>query len=274
MPDVSAKGPPLNHDTALRHLQSAVGRTMQTVEAEVAGLLNPLQDEGDSRGGTTLAGLFRLLFDRARASRTLVCYGMDWDAEIILRAFYETTAKILRLCVSPEDEKVDLRREYWVDAAETHNRRKKLRASLVERQAEPFDEVATAIFSLLQDDRITPVSPESTKADRKAIEQKWSFGGIVEYLSEQADRKFDLGNAKLLMHSYGMASHFVHSDHNALELMEDRSLRSPEDRRLVEAAHAARILTDQTSLAFLCAAALSLHLNAPFNDKTALASQV
>lgn len=274
MSDIAAKGAPLDLDAALQRLQVSVGRTTQTVEAEVAGLLNQLQEGGDDRGAITLAGLFRLLFDRSKASRTLISYGMDWDAEIILRAFYETTAKILLLYISPEDQKAQLLREYWIDAAETHNRRKKVRASLIEQNAEPSHGVANAIFSLLQDDRMTPVNPASIKADRKAIEQKWSFTGILEFLSSKADKKFDLGNAKLLLHTYGMASHFVHADHNALDLMDDRRFRSPEDRRFVEAAHVSRILTDQACLSFLCAAALSLHLNTVFKDKVALASQV
>lgn len=261
-------------DGPFQALQIATGCAMTSIEGEVCDLLNPLQAEGDGRGAVTLAGLFTLLFARAHASRNLVSYGMDWDAEIITRAFYETAAKILFLCVSPDNEKANLLGEYWAGAAETHNRRKRTRAALIEKQARPFEEVATAIFSLLQDDRVTPVSQESTHTERRALEQKWSFGGILEYLSEHADKRFDLGNAKLLLHVYGMASHFAHSDHNALDLMEDRRRRPPEERRLVEAAHASRILTDQASIAFLCAAALCLHLDAALKDKKSLLSEV
>jgi hypothetical protein len=122
--------------------------------------VNLLQGVGDLRGAPRLAGLFRMLFQRGRASRALVASEMDWDAEIILRAFYETMAKILRICVAPEDGKAKLLDEYWNESAEIHNRRKKGRAAWVQKQSQPFDEVATAIFSLVQDDRVTPISSE------------------------------------------------------------------------------------------------------------------
>lgn len=263
-----------NLEGSLQKLQLATGSAMVDLEKEAAALLNPLQGVGDLRGAPTLAGLFRMLFQRGLASRTLVASQMDWDAEIVLRAFYETMAKILRICVAPDEDKAKLLDEYWNNSAETHNRRKKVRAAWVEKQSRPFDEVATAIFSLVQDDRVTPITSDSTKAERKLIEQKWSFSGIVEYLSAHAHEKFDLGNAKLLLHSYGMASHFVHADHNALDLLDDRRFRTPEDRIHVEAAHAARILTDQVSLAFLCLAALELHLGTRAINKAAVALKV
>jgi len=127
---------------------------------------------------------------------------------------------------------------------------------------------------LLQDDRVTPINPESAKARRKAIEQKWSFNGIMDYFTTKSDDTFDLSKAKLLLHTYGMASHFVHADHSALDLMEDRYHRTPQDLRFLEAGHASRILTDQASLAFLCAVAASRHFKAKFRDQVTLATRV
>ncbi|MGL4559545.1 MAG: DUF5677 domain-containing protein, partial [Afipia sp.] len=195
-------------------------------------------------------------------------------AEIILRAFYETHAKLLMLCAAPEADRAKHLKEYWIDAAESTNRRKKSRASLIEKQSQPSNEVATAIFSFLQDDRVTPISAESAKAHRRAIEQKWSFNGIMDYFSTKPAHSFDLSKAKLLLHAYGMASHFVHADHAALDLMEDRYHRTPQDLRFQEAAHAARILTDQSSLAFLCAVAAARHFNSKFKDQVGLATRV
>ncbi|MFX9169427.1 hypothetical protein ABTN79_19320, partial [Acinetobacter baumannii] len=59
---------PLDLEVALQALQVAVGRTMDTIEAEVASVLTNLSVAApEDVGPSTIAGLFRLLFDRSKA---------------------------------------------------------------------------------------------------------------------------------------------------------------------------------------------------------------
>lgn len=250
--------------------------SMQPMQEAALKAFSLIRDEVDNlfkrRGSNTpdatptLKALFWYLSSRSQAVSFLLSYGYAWDAEIILRSFYETAAKILLLCFAEPAEKTQLLDEFWNTLGAINNRRTARRAALAEKVHEPND-LSGPIFRLLQDARVFPVEDETSKAERKRLEQKWSFTEIVENLSKREKRLTGLTS---ILHMYGMASHLAHADNAAMDLMADRALREPQERQLLEATHASRILSDQVSLWWFCADALRRHYGADFENAKAL----
>jgi hypothetical protein len=94
----------------------------------------------------------------------------------------------------------------------------------------------------------------------------------LNYLDRKARDGGLLKGAQSLLHNYGMASHLIHADQAALDLMSDRQLRQPHERQLLEAAHACRIFSDQVNLWLLGAEGLRHHFSADFQDVAQLAA--
>jgi hypothetical protein len=67
-----------------------------------------------------------------------------------------------------------------------------------------------------------------------------------------------------------MASHLIHADGSAMNLMYDRATRDPEERKIVEAGQISRIMSDQVSIAWLCAEALRRHFRGEFSSDAKL----
>ncbi|WP_147395232.1 hypothetical protein [Azospirillum cavernae] len=58
----------------------------------------------------------------------------------------------------------------------------------------------------------------------------------------------------------------IHADQAAMDLMHDRATRDLGERKILEAAHVARIMSDQVSIAWFCADALRQHFRGDFSD--------
>lgn len=69
---------------------------------------------------------------------------------------------------------------------------------------------------------------------------------------------------------YGAASHLIHADCDALELMHDRALRSPDELAALKAAHVCRIFSGQVSFFYVCAEALRRMYKDEFLDANAM----
>lgn len=171
-----------------------------------------------------------------------------WDAEIVLRSFYEANAKIWFVCLSQSDQRDELAEEFWGPYASMHSHKKANRASpaaeVFRRHGKSADETT---LSTLTDPRIFDFG-EGNKNDRRALEQKWSFTEIIGFLANNSPDDFDLRDATGLLHMYGQQSHLIHADESALDLMLDRELRNPEERELLACAHVSRIFSVQASL--------------------------
>jgi hypothetical protein len=63
----------------------------------------------------TLTRLFSYQSDRSQSISYLVSGNYVWDAEIIMRSFYEAHAKIWFACQSEEADREILAREFWGD---------------------------------------------------------------------------------------------------------------------------------------------------------------
>jgi hypothetical protein len=205
----------------------------------------------------TLKHLFAYLSERSQAVSYLVSSNMVWDAEIVLRSFYETAAKIWFICLSRPDQRDALVEEFWGPYASMHSHKRANRASpaaeVFKRNKRPDDEI---ILSMLGDPRLFDFG-ENNKKDRKSLEQKWSFTEIIKFLGSNSPEGFDLQDVPGLLHMYGQQSHLIHADESALDLMLDRKLRAPEEYEILASAHVCRIFSDQASLWSISALALS-----------------
>ena len=204
----------------------------------------------------TLKQLFHYMSSRSQAVSYLVSSGFPWDAEIILRSFYVASAKIWFICFEAESERSALVQEFWGLYAATHDHKRKHRVGPVRNLSKADGrEGSAAIFDGLVNEALFPSTP-TNKRIRKDLEQKWSFSEIINALSDSKDEKAKVPDADVLLHMYGQQSHLIHADDAALDLMLDRALRRKDELPILEASHAARIMSDQGSLWVFSLAAL------------------
>ncbi|MEH7838177.1 DUF5677 domain-containing protein [Rhizobium laguerreae] len=248
----------------LRLLQEASLEAHAVIRDEIVGLFDRY-GETTPDVTPTLKMLFAYLSSRSQAVSFLLSWGYSWDAEIILRAFYETAAKILFVCFAEDVEKPDLIDEFWNKLGSINDRRRARKAEF-SAQIEETDSVSKAIFEALADERASDLDAKGNKAERKRLEQKWSFSEIIESLDGRMVDGKPLVGMKSVLHIYGICSHLVHADSAALDLIADRVSRPKDELLLLEAGHASRIISDQVSLTWFCAEALHQHFKGKFSD--------
>jgi hypothetical protein len=66
-----------------------------------------------------------------------VNWNYHWDAEIILRSFYEKSAKLLYVMLSENGEKQQLIDEFWGDLGSVYDRKTAQRAVYAEKLFDP-----------------------------------------------------------------------------------------------------------------------------------------
>lgn len=253
---------------SLGQLQDATLEALTLMRDEVSYIFSRYGTE-PSDVTLTLKRLFWYMGARGQAVSFLISCGYGWDSEIILRSYYESVAKILFICFSSEDEKQSLVSEFWKGMQPINDRKVARKASHAEKMF-PADSVSASVFAHLQDKRVFDLETAESKANRKRLEQKWSFSEIIETLDRQASEGKPLTGIKSLLYIYGLASHLIHADKNAMDLMHDRATREDAERRVIEASHAARIMGDQVSLMWLCADAVRRHFGGEFSNAVAM----
>lgn len=198
--------------------------------------------------GSTLEFLFRLQCDRAAGVMALLGMGLPWDAEIVLRSYYECCVRILFISLAaPEvqNERID---EFWNVLGAASDERRARKAHFAKKIFSSEDSSSRDIFSLLELESMKRPKASINKKERQAIEQKWSFSGMIEELDRTSRSKHKTDQFKSLLHIYGMASHLTHSDSGAIDLMLDRALRSRPEAALVNMSQCSRIMSDLVSL--------------------------
>lgn len=248
----------------IRQLQEANLNALTQIRDEISHLFSIYGSE-PSDVTLTLKRLFSYMGARGQAVSFLLSCGYGWDSEIILRSYYESAAKILFICYSREGDKQALVAEFWEGMRPINDRKAARKASHAEKMF-PADSVSASVFAYLQDKRLFDLETAESKAKRKRLEQKWSFTEIIEALDRLACEGKPLKGIKALLHIYGIASHLIHADKNAMDLMSDRATREVEERLILELSHAARIMTDQVSIMWLCADALRRHFGGEFSN--------
>ncbi|TKV76132.1 DUF5677 domain-containing protein [Rhizobium sp. AU243] len=254
----------MTEQSPLRLLQEASLEAHAFIRDEVVGLFDRYGEKTPDIT-PTLKKLFAYLSSRNQAVSFLVSWGYSWDAEIILRSFYETAAKILLVCFAADEDKSVLMDEFWNRLGSINDRRRARKAEF-SAQIMDADNVSSAIFDALKNERLFDLDAKGNKAERKRLEQKWSFSEIIESLDGRVVGGEPLVGMKSILHVYGMCSHLAHADSTALDLMTDRALRPQDELQILEAGHISRILSDQVSLAWFCADALRQHFKGDFSD--------
>ena len=198
--------------------------------------------------GSTLEFLFRLLGDRAAGAMALLGVVLPWDAEIVLRSYYECSVRILYFSLSDVEAQDQLVDEFWNILGAASDQRRARKAHFAKKIFDANDSGSRDIFALMELDSMQRSKGSLNKKARQAIEQRWSFAGMIDELDRlpRLGEKFD--QFKSLLHIYGMASHLSHSDSGAIDLMLDRALRDPSEAAIVRICQCSRILTDIASL--------------------------
>ena len=245
-------------ETNIPRLLCHVRRVLKLQQAFVLGVVSNFDDDaGANDVKRTLCMLYQYFLDRSGSVITLLANRLDWDAEIVLRTCYECAFKVLRIALASSREQVKLVQEFWGPVGESANRRAARKAVFAEAVFPETCQAPRDVFQLLQDPKVFPTGPGLTREDRRRLERKWSFFEIVEALAECRLKGRKIHNIRSFLHVYGMASHLVHSDCKALDLVTDRTLREPDELTLLEDAHVARIATDVVSIGAVCTYAVS-----------------
>jgi Family of unknown function (DUF5677) len=219
---------------------------------------------------STLRNFSALMSDRSQAICFLLFNGFLWDAEIVLRSFYEANAKIWFICYRDRESRINLLHEFWGDYATMHNVKNANRSKKAQEIANQFGgSINEQIFKFLQREDVFPRSTENKDARRK-LEQKWSFSEILHYLDSTASNLSPLKEISSLSHMYGLMSHLAHSDNVALDLMRDTATRDPEVRRLKEISQICRVLSDVCSMWIFSFEAIQFSQGADWNRNSVM----
>lgn len=204
----------------------------------------------------TLDRMLRYMSARSQAISLLISSNYVWDAEIILRSFYETVAKIWYICCEPSQNRTDLVVEFWTVLAAANNHKRAHKAGFTANIFDKSDsKIDSEIMNALTDRELFDFG-SSNKAERRKIADKWSFSAIIERLAKSGAAGMDWSPAKGMLFMYGQQSHLIHADDAALDLMLDRKVRPEIELRALHKAHVARLFSDQVSLWFLTSVTL------------------
>lgn len=195
--------------------------------------------------------IWRLVLYQSERSQTvsyLVSSNLVWDAEMILRSFYEANVKIWYLCSLQGPERDTAVEEFWGAFLDVHAHKRRVKAGLVKPVAQNLGrEFEAKIFNALEDDEIFKFH-DGNKKDRRDIEQRWSFSNLIKKLELTPKNILDFTSIRGLEHPFGLQSHLLHADVSALELMHDRKTRQTEELEALIGCHICRIFSDQISI--------------------------
>lgn len=175
-----------------------------------------------------------------------------WDSDIVMRSALECASRFLFVSIAPNDERAQRIVEYTVSLNEIEELQRSERARSAVEAAVDEDTHMLIGGVVLDPTREEELRAKWPKVARNALRQRWSFSEIARTLTNFHDDGLDLRKYKSLLHSYGVSSHLIHADQTAMDIVRDRMGRQPEERRLMERAHFARLATEQTFLLFLC----------------------
>jgi hypothetical protein len=188
--------------------------------------------------------LIEYVSERLAAVVTLTMEGQLWDADIIVRSALETLVKYALIADAEENERPALLHEFWYDLSEIYTVKLSEQAKKnLNRQAQNETHRLAYTPLIISPEEEERLRSKWTKAARTQMEQKWSFTGIVNYLSKKHQGQ-PLENIDFVTHTYRMASHIAHGDEMGINLIRERNSRSEEERNAVHIAHYLRLLND------------------------------
>jgi len=198
----------------------------------------------------TFIQLFSSCYLSSESALILIANYRLWDTEIIYRSILEGTIKLFYLSYGSSEEIVNKSDEYWVKIPEYKRILRHYKATnLLEKindkslKYEPIREL------LLSDEELNSLTERYPRKYRKELEKKWSFGEMVQELSNSKIEGFDTLIAAY--YGYSLSSHLIHQDGDGIGLIWDRNNRDTARRTSLELAHGARLISDVLSLNML-----------------------
>ena len=179
-----------------------------------------------------------------------------WDAEMLVRSVFEGTFKFIFLCRGTPVDRAERANEYWevlpdISCLKKHQRAEQMLAALDNPDADEWRPIREI---LLDPDELAALRATYPKAVRQQFEHKWSFFEIAQTLDKENGSACSLRH---LIYNYGMASHQIHQDGDAIGIIWDRDQREPERRNAIEVAHGCRMFWDLLSMSMMRTVALS-----------------
>ena len=179
----------------------------------------------------------------------LLDQGREWDADVLNRSVAEGLVKLVFILKSPVNDQANLAEEFWITMPENAELRRSDRAKEILDAAagrgkdswKPIEEL------VLNDVQVNAILSKSNRAERKRLEQKWSFSEILKFFAASNDEK--VRPLALLAYNYGMNSHLVHKDGDGVGMIWERATRDDERREAVVNGHIARGISDICSFA-------------------------
>jgi hypothetical protein len=190
--------------------------------------------------------LYRLNGYCAMLSQTVLQMTLNdivWECEILMRTISEGTIKLLYICgdTNTIGEKIQ---QYSEELSDYSINKDSTRAMTYVEKVEGLDDVHKHTYLTL--DKFT-VDLEKTRKERKQTEQRWSFLEMLNQIEKMSMPFVDKITA--LAYGYGLSSHFVHADFEAIGLIWDRINREEKEQELLHNAHKSRFMGDMLTMA-------------------------
>lgn len=233
--------------TDLNHVQDEILSCISTIRDSIAHALDT-QADATTASVNLIGRLVHYQSERSQAVSLLVSAGMIWDAEMILRSFFEANVKIWYLCSLNPDEREAAAAEFLEAYRDVQARRRGSRAQPATVVAAKHDDrFGAEVFAALGNEEVNDFH-QGNKKERRSIEQEWSFSVLVDKLAKGPRTRLDFSDVRILQHGFGMQSHLLHADVTALDLMTDRRKRPVEERTTLAESHLCRVFSDQMSV--------------------------
>ncbi|MET0532879.1 MAG: hypothetical protein ABW171_01530, partial [Steroidobacter sp.] len=173
----------------------------------------------------------------------LTAYGQLWDAEVTSRLVSEGTLRFCYLLQSRESFK-QRHQEYAHDLFQIlllkdHRKATELLRVLPDPESDRWRPLREM---LLSEEKVAQMSAGINPGEKRALETKWGFTGLIAELSRSGDPIFSGFTG--LLYGYSLASHIQHADSIGIAIRLERDLREPERRDALHAAHQARLISD------------------------------
>jgi len=174
----------------------------------------------------------------------LIAHGKEWDADLLARSIMEGSIKYIYMLLGTTEEMEEKVYEYWItlrfiSSIKISEKAKRFLEAMPNPQSYKWQGIRSVVLS---DEDAAVIRNNYSRAERQAIEERWSFTGIIKHFLASEDNA--LRYFSMSVHHYGLASHLVHKDSNALIIQRDRNQRSLERVISARTSHAARVITD------------------------------
>lgn len=214
------------------------------LQREFLPLMSPIgKFEWKSVERQTLSYLVPACARSTESALLLIAYGQLWDAEVLVRSVAEGTLKFCYLLQHRNSFEVrhkEYSHDLWrISLLKDHQKAELFLSALSDPDAPEWKPVRDRL--LTQDQRFE-ITRDYPKAQRRALDSRWGFTGLIGELSRSGDNPFR--SFAGFAHGYSLASHIHHADYVGTSLPADRDRRTPERRNSIQLAHAARLVTD------------------------------